>query len=109
MIHLEPSEENIDRLLQDQDQGIRKLMGVLNNSVEADARNLLPSAEPCIQKYVMELESEVRRLREIIQTERSKNETFKSALRETATRALELEEKYIDITENDWEKWMKPD
>ena len=106
MIHLEPSGENIDRLLQDQDQGIRKLMGVLNNSIEADARNLLPSAEPSIQNYVVELESEVRRLREIIQTERSKHETFKSALHETATRALELEEKYIDITENDWEKWI---
>lgn len=106
MIHLEPSAENIDRLLQDQDQGIRKLMGVLNNSIEADARNLLPSAEPSIQKYIVELESEVRRLREIIQTERSNHETFKSALRETATRALELEEKYIDITENDWEKWI---
>ena len=84
-------------------------MGVLNNSVEADARNLLPSAEPSIQKYVVELEAEVRRLREIIQTERSKQETFKSALCETAKRALELEEKYIDITENDWGKWIQPD
>ena len=97
---------NIDRLLLDQDQGSKKLMGVLNNSVEADAWKLLPSAEPSIQNYVVELESEVRRLREIVQTERSKYETFRSALRETATRALELEEKYIDITENDWEKWI---
>ena len=81
-------------------------MGVLNNSVEADARNLLPSAEPSIQSYVVQLESEVERLRGVVQAERSKSETFRSALRETATRALELEEKYIDITENDWEKWI---
>ena len=81
-------------------------MGVLNNSVENDARNLLPSAEPSIQNYVQQLESEVLRLREIVQTQRSKYDTFRSALRETATRALELEEKYIDVTENDWEKWI---
>ena len=81
-------------------------MGVLNNSVEDDARSSLPSAEKSIQEYVAELESEVRRLREIVQTERSKRETLRSALRETATRALELEEKYIDITKNNWEKWI---
>lgn len=81
-------------------------MGVLNDSVEADARNSLPSAEASIQNYVVALESEIRRLREIIQNERLKYETLRSTLRETATRALELEEKYIDITENDWEKWI---
>ena len=104
---MEPSGTNIDRLLLDQAQRNKKLMGVLNNSVEADARNVLPSAEASIQNYVAELETEVRRLREIVQTERSKYETFRAALRETAARALELEEKYIDITENDWEKWIQ--
>lgn len=107
IIHMEPSGTNIDRLLLDQAQRNKKLMGVLNNSVEADARNVLPSAEASIQNYVAELETEVRRLREIVQTERSKYETFRAALRETAARALELEEKYIDITENDWEKWIQ--
>ena len=80
-------------------------MGVLNNAIEIAAQHVLPSAEPSIQNYVLELEEEVRQLRQTVSTERLRYTTVRSALRETASRALELEEKYIDITDNDWEQW----
>ena len=37
------------------------------------------------------------------------DESWKIELIDDYLKQLELEEKYIDITENDWEKWIQPD